>query len=140
MFYIDTSVMVAALTPETSTPVVQAWLASQASGSLFISDWVITEFSSALSIKLRTGQIDPGQRAGALAVFNRLRSDSFTTLAVSTAHFRAAAGFTEQHALGLRAADALHLAIAVDRGATLCALDRRMVEAGEALGIATLGL
>ena len=31
--------------------------------------------------------------------------------------------------------NALHLAIAVDQGATLCTLDRRLAEAGQALGL-----
>nr|QQZ51955.1 PIN domain-containing protein [Phenylobacterium glaciei] len=54
---------------------------------------------------------------------------------VSAAHFKTAARFADQYALGLRAGDALHLAIAVDQGATLCTLDRRLAEAGQALGL-----
>jgi hypothetical protein len=53
---------------------------------------------------------------------------------VSRAQFRTAARFADQHALGLRAGDALHLAICADRGATLCTLDQRLSEAGSALG------
>jgi len=34
--------------------------------------------------------------------------------------------------------DALHLAIAGDKGATLCTLDRRLAEGGLALGVNTL--
>ena len=36
-----------------------------------------------------------------------------------------------------RAADALHLAICADHGATLCTLDRRLADAGPALGVKT---
>jgi len=36
-----------------------------------------------------------------------------------------------------RAGDALHLAICADHGATLCTLDRRLGEAGPALGVKT---
>jgi len=39
-----------------------------------------------------------------------------------------------------RAADALHLAICADHGATLCTLDRRLGEAGPALGVKTMAL
>jgi predicted nucleic acid-binding protein len=35
----------------------------------------------------------------------------------------------------LRAADALHLAIAKDIGATLCTFDKRLASAGKALGV-----
>ena len=116
---------------------MQAWLAEQEPGSLGISDWVTTEFSSALSVKLRSGQIEASHRAAALAMFTRLSAESLTLLPVSGVQFRAAARFADQFALGLRAGDALHLAICADRGATLCTLDRRLGEAGPAVGVKT---
>ena len=48
-----------------------------------------------------------------------------------------AARFADQYALGLRAGDALHLAICADRGAIICTLDRRLAEAALALGVET---
>ncbi|MGI8578476.1 MAG: type II toxin-antitoxin system VapC family toxin [Nocardioidaceae bacterium] len=56
MLYLDTSVLVAAFTPESVTHAVQAWLGAQDPAELAISDWLATEFSSALSIKTRSGQ------------------------------------------------------------------------------------
>lgn len=117
---------------------MQDWLAAQEPGSLAISDWVITEFSSALSIKLRSGQIALSHRAEALAMFTRLCADSFTILPISGAQFRAAARYADQLALGLRAGDGLHLAICADQGATLHTLDRRLADAGPALGVKTI--
>ena len=135
MLYLDTSLLVAALTNETETERMQRWLGQQQPDELAISDWVVTEFSSALSIKLRAGQINENQRAEVLSLFTRLVTDSLAVVPVSRLEFRTAARFADQHALGLRAGDALHLAICTDHGATLCTLDRRLANAGSALGV-----
>jgi predicted nucleic acid-binding protein len=138
MLYLDTSLLVAALTNEAETERMQRWLGRQQPDDLAISDWVKTEFSSALSIKLRAGHIGVAHRADVLATFTRLNTESFTVVPVSRLQFRTAARFVEQHMLGLRAGDALHLAICADHGATLCTLDRRLSEASAALGVKTM--
>ena len=137
MLYLDTSLLVAALTREIKTAIVLAWLDDQEPAELAISEWVATEFSAALSIKLRTGQIEANSRAGALARFSGLCAESLTVLPISDIHFRTAARFADQHAIGLRAGDALHLAICADHGAALYTLDRRLSEAGSMLGMTT---
>jgi uncharacterized protein len=138
MLYLDTSLLVAALTNEAETGRIQSWLGQQTEDDLAISDWAVTEFSSALSIKLRAGRIEPAHRAESLAVFTRLTTESFAVVPVSRLQFRTAARLANQHAPGLRAGDALHLAICADHGATLCTLDRRLDDAGSALGIKTM--
>jgi hypothetical protein len=132
--YLDTSLLVAAYTSEARTSSVQTWLGEQPVDELAISDWVVTEFSAALSIKLRTDQLDAETRADALVLFARFCTETVSILPVSALHFRIAARFTDQHTLALRAPDALHLAICADHGATLYTLDRRLADAGPALG------
>ncbi len=135
MLYLDTSVLVAALTPEPGTATVQQWLARQPPEELHISDWVTTEFSSALSIKLREGQIGPEDRASALAMFTTLTEDSLSVLPVNPANFHTAARFADQAGIGLRAGDALHLAVASAHGAAICTLDQRLHQAAPAVAV-----
>jgi len=135
--YLDTSLLVAALTNETATQKTQTWLASQPASELHVSGWVVTEFSSALSMKVRLGHLTSSHRAEALSLFQRLIADSLGLWPVTGSHFRTAARFADQHHLGLRAGDALHLAIAFEQGAKLCTLDRRLSEAANAVGAST---
>jgi predicted nucleic acid-binding protein len=138
IFYLDTSVLVAALTQEGATDRVQQWLHEQAANELSISDWVTVEYSSALSIKLRTGLIELSHRERALANFNALRAQSLNLLPINAEDLQTAAKLANQHTSGLRGGDALHLAIAMANGTTLCTLDRRMAEAGVVLGARTV--
>lgn len=135
MLYLDTSVLVAALTNEARTAEVQDWLGRQSVGDLVISDWVVTEFSAALSVKVRMGQLVASDRADVLAVFNEIVDASFHVLPVTRMDFRVGARLADQHSTGLRAGDALHLAISANHGSRIRSLDCGLVAAAQALGV-----
>lgn len=101
--YLDTSLLVAACTNEIKTPVVQPWLTAQVTADLAISRWVVTEYASALSLELRTGQVTETERADALAGFAQPWTESLRVLPVTEARFSTAARFADRHELGLRA-------------------------------------
>jgi predicted nucleic acid-binding protein len=127
--------LVSALTREAATERIQVWLSRQDPAALMISDWVVTEFASALSVKMRINQLSVESRAKAVTLFTRLKAESLTVVPVTRDHFVAAARFADQHVLGLRAGDALHVAVAAEQGATICTLDKRLAEAATALGV-----
>jgi hypothetical protein len=133
--YLDTSLLVAALTPERRTAEVQRWLAKQKPDDLVISDWTITEFSAALSMKVRSRQLDPESRSDALALFTRLARETFSVLPVAREDFREASRLADMHESGLRAGDALHLGVVANHGERLLSLDRVQVEVAVAAGI-----
>jgi uncharacterized protein len=127
--------LVAALTNEAATGRVQVWLSKQDPAALLISEWVATEFASALSIKIRTGVLTIDDRAKVARLFTRLTSESLSVVPVRREHFLVAARFVDQHGIGLRAGDALHVAIVAGEGAVICTLDRRLADGAIALGV-----
>ena len=138
MLYLDTSLLVCALTNEPKTATVQAWLSQQPANHLTISDWVTTEFSSSLSIKVRSGTLDPVLRGTILARFTQMSGQAFNVLRVEAPAFPRAARFCDQSQLNLRSGDALHLAICAEHGATICTLDQVLSQAAPALGVASV--
>lgn len=135
MAYVDTSVLVAALTNEAHTGPAQAWLAARPANALAISDWTVSEFSAALSVKQRRETLDAATRARILGAFQQLVRESFIVHPVSRDAFRHAAQLADRHDSGLRAGGALHLAIASETGEPLVSLDRTLVASALAHGI-----
>lgn len=134
MIYLDTGVAVALLIPEPASAAALRWFARLDTLPV-LSDWTITEFSSALSIKERTGQISR-RDAGRV----RREFDSFSggvrVVPVTRDAFRAAAVLAARVEWALRSGDALHLAVAAAAAASSVAtLDRAMAEATRCIGI-----
>jgi predicted nucleic acid-binding protein len=80
------------------------------------------------------GSLTPAERADALATWTMLRG-GMRNIEVDAEAFTAAADMLARHELGLRAGDALHLAVVASAGCTLVTLDERMAKAAPELGV-----
>lgn len=134
--YLDTSAIVSSLVLEpVASGQVRAWLRGQEAGTLAVSPWVATEVASALSLKIRTGELTLEGRARASSEWQHMRESGLAELPIDAQAFSTAAEMVVRHDLGLRAGDALHLAVAAAHGCTLVTLDERMARAAPELGV-----
>jgi len=139
MIYVDTSVIVALLTVEPGTQDVTAWYAGLRDTPA-CSDWLLTEFSSALSIKLRTGQINVANAKRVHKEFDLLVAGGLRLAPVSRSAYSQAAKMVKSHQHGLRAGDSLHLAVALELGAShMATLDGTLAKNAKRKGLALIG-
>jgi predicted nucleic acid-binding protein len=134
MLYLDTCVLLALLTPEIHSNAAVAFVEA-ADAPLAISPWSATELHSALGLKVRTQALSPEQADAVLQGFERHLAPGLLLLEPDPQDFRNANACLRGWATGLRAADALHLAIASGRAVTLCSLDAPFVRAAQQLGL-----
>ena len=140
MIYLDTSLLVTALTAEPDTAPVQAWLVKFEAGALCTSDWAVSEFSSALALKLRRGDLSDEERARVLSNWRVTQQANLVVIPVPQPAYDLAARFCDRHEMGLRAGDALHLAVASLGGHSLATLDAVMAKGAVAVGVEVVGV
>lgn len=133
MCYVDTSVIVAMLTHEPKSGACIEWFKSQKQPPQS-SDWLITEFNSAISLKLRTGQLQADQASSVLQTFETLIHGGIRLLPINREVYSQAGGLIRINS-NLRAGDALHLSVALGAGVNKFAtLDNNQAIAAQALG------
>ena len=135
MLYFDTSFLVPLILPEaTSEPIVE-FLEDLPADDLAVSHWTRVEFASLLAREVRMGNLDAAAARKAGSRFEAMIDESFVVLLPSQDDFDRAREWLTHFETGLRAGDALHLAVACNRGAdAIYSLDKSMVAAGQALG------
>ncbi len=135
MIYLDTSVAVSLLVSEPKTADVKTWFGAL-SGVAVSSDWLISEFASAISIKQRVRELSESDARLIRKEFKMLMEGGLRILPVSRTAFHRAAELSMRHNNGLRAGDALHLAVALEIGAkSIATLDSVMAANAERLKI-----
>jgi predicted nucleic acid-binding protein len=140
MTYLDTSVLVPLYINETGSVEARRLVASLPQTELALSEWSRAEFISAVGIRVRMQTLDRIEAKNVVVAFNRFALRALVLLPVELGDFALAAQYLEQFELGLRAGDALHLAIASNHDARMCSSDQIMLKCARRLGIKSRGL
>ena len=135
MIYCDTSLLVSILVTETHSAAARDWLGRQDVAGLAISEWVSVEVASALAKKQRMGDLSASERARAWAVWTDAFATHTVSASIETRDFKRAGALVDSGRNGLRAADALHLAICERHEHGLATLDRDLADAARAIGL-----
>ena len=135
MFYFDTSFLVPLLIPEDSSERVEVFFQQLPPRQvLVVSHWTRVEFGSVLSRLVRMKQFGSSDARTCAGHFNKLLDDSFNIITPGKIDFECCWDFLTRFDNGLRAGDALHLAIAANLSVEkLYTLDNGLLEAGSFL-------
>ena len=135
MIYLDTSAAIPMFVPEPASETVDAWFEA-CDEPLVSSDWLLTEFASALSIKVRRGELAQKQATAAWKDFEAFSRSGLRLLPVSRQAFDQAALFVRDVPSGLRSGDSLHLAMAIEAGAKgIATADANLAKNAQAKGL-----
>ena len=136
MLYFDTSFLTPLFRQEATSAQVERFIGSFPAGELAISHWTRVEFSSLLARHVRMGGSTAEAAKTVSAGFDAAVDESFAVLLPEVGDFNLAREYLGHHRTGLRAGDALHLAIGSNRRVeTIFSLDKTFLKAGAMLGL-----
>lgn len=136
MLYFDTSFLAPLYIPEPNSDEVRQLVYTLSRQTIAISEWTCVEFSSMVARRVRMKELSDGAAQGLLDAFERISRSQFVVLTPSQMDYRQAESFLRHFASGLRAGDALHLAIVRNHGAErIYSLDKGLIKAAGTLDI-----
>lgn len=136
MVYLDTSFLAPLVVDELSTAAIQPFVAGLSTGEAAISAWTMVEFASLLARAVRIGRFDERAARSASKDLDALVETSFDVVLPGADDYALARDYVGNFATGLRGPDALHLAVARNRGASaIYSLDKGLLRAGRLLGL-----
>jgi predicted nucleic acid-binding protein len=139
MLYFDTSFLAPLILEEATSSAVEQFMAGMPVGVLAVSHWTRVEFASLLARKVRMGGLEPQAATQANIQFEEIVAESFMVLLPNANDFNLARRYLGNYETGLRAGDALHLAIAKNNDAeAIYSLDKALLKAGATLGLPTI--
>ena len=106
----------------------------------FTSVWAAAEVSSALSLQVRMGRLQPGERENAEARLDQWLSARGSSAAPMFEDHLEARALVRTCRTALRAPDALHLALCRRLDCGVATFDLRMFEAAQEIGLAAVAL
>lgn len=134
--YFDTSFLMPLVRLEPTTGDIEKFLRRQPQGQLSTSHWARVEFCSGIARDVRMKVMTGGDAAIAIADFESKMSPGFSLLPITARDCELARDLLQHYETGLRAGDALHLAIASNNNAqAIYSLDDKMIRAGQLLGL-----
>ena len=136
MRYFDTSFLTPLIRQEKTSSRVARFVAELTTGDLAISRWTGVEVASLLARDVRMGVITGDEARKADALFEDIVRASFAVVSPGGSDYALARRYLHNYQTGLRAGDALHLAIAGNHGAEIIySLDKSMIKAGKVLDL-----
>jgi predicted nucleic acid-binding protein len=134
--YFDTGFLVPLILQEATSRKVERFVVALPAGEVAISQLTRIEFSSLLVREVRMGGLASDAARHADGQFESMVQESFVVLMPNANDFDLAKSYLANHATGLRASDALHLAVARNhRADAIYSLDKTMLKAGRLLGL-----
>ncbi len=138
MRYFDTSILAPLILSEPASVQVERFVRRLPTGEMATSHWARVEMASLLARRVRMGALDARAARTAHEQFDSVLRETFATIDSTRADHDLACAFLLGGRTGLRGGDALHLAIAANRGAEyIYTLDQAMLAAGRSLGLPT---
>jgi predicted nucleic acid-binding protein len=136
VLYFDTSFLAPLVLPESTSEKIAAFVRRLPVEELTVSHWTRVEFSSLIARDVRMSVLDAAAGARADARFEAMVDASFAVLLPNADDFGLAKRYLGKFNTGLRAGDALHLAIAGNRQAeAIYSLDKGPLMAGRLLDL-----
>ena len=136
MLYFDTSFLVPLILPEATSDRITAFVRELPAEHLTVSHWTWVEFGSLIAREVRMGGLDAAAAVRADARFGAMLDESFAVLLPNADDFDLARQYLGRFDSGLRAGDALHLAIARNNHAdSIYSLDKTLIKAGKVLSL-----
>lgn len=134
MIYLDASALVSLFTPDVHSPVIRHYLQTEGP-VLGVSDFAVAEFASAVARRVRMGEFIAAEAARVLEISDGWIIANAKRLDLSPLDVRVATTFVRRFELGLRAPDAVHLAVCQRLDLALVTFDQRQAAACKELGV-----